>query len=75
MSMDEDDRLRFLFAQAFETSVPTDDCPSAEELLDAYPRQLDPERAAAVLDHIAVCAVCAEAWRIARQTPAPSDRR
>jgi hypothetical protein len=73
--MDEDDRLRFLFAKAFETSVPTDDCPSPEVLLDAYHRQLPAEQAADVLDHISTCALCAEAWRIARQTPPPMGRR
>ena len=73
--MDEDDRLRFLFAKAFENSTPTDACPSPEELLDAYHQQLPRDRADVVLDHIATCAVCAEAWRIARQTPPPTGRR
>lgn len=73
--MDEDDRLRFLFAKAFETAVPSDDCPSPETLLDAYHRVLPQEEMDAVVDHISVCAVCAEAWRIARQTPPPSPGR
>ncbi len=70
--MDEDDRLRSLFAKAFETSVPSDDCPRPEELPDACHRQLPTERAAVVHDHIAVRA---EAWRLARQTPPPTDHR
>lgn len=73
--MDEDDRLRFLFAKAFETAVPGDDCPSPEVLLDAYHRMLPQGEMDAVVDHIAVCPVCAEAWRIARQTPPPSPGR
>jgi len=73
--MDEDDRLRFLFAKAFETGVPTDDCPTAERLLEAYHRQLDQDEMNEVVDHIAICPVCAEAWRLARQTPPPSPAR
>jgi len=52
--MDDDDRLRFLFAKAFEQGVPTDDCPSAETLLEAYHRLLPRDEADAVLDHIAL---------------------
>lgn len=73
--MDADDRLRVLFAKAFETALPTEDCPSPEVLLDAYHRELPPDEAATVLDHLATCPVCAEAWRLAKQTPAPAGRR
>ena len=64
--MDDDDRLRFLFAKAFERGVPTDACPPAERLLDAERGVLAADELDAVLDHLATCAVCAEAWRLAR---------
>ena len=72
---DSDDSLRFLFAKAFENSLPTDDCPAPEVLFDAYTGVLPAGEREAVVDHLAVCPVCAEAWRLARQTPQPTDRK
>jgi hypothetical protein len=69
--MDEDDQLRILFAHAFVDALPTDDCPPPDTLLDAVGRALPPEARAAVIDHVAVCAVCAEAWRLARAIVGP----
>lgn len=65
--MDDDDRLRLAFARAFEAGLPTDDCPSPDVLLDAATGGSSAEARAAVIDHLAICPVCAEAWRIARQ--------
>ena len=64
--MDDDDRLRLLFAMTFEEGLPTDECPGPERLLDAFLRLLPVEERAAIIDHVAGCAVCAEAWRLAR---------
>lgn len=64
--MDDDDRLRLAFARAFEAGLPTDDCPRAEALFDAACGELPAEARGAVIDHLATCPVCAEAWRIAR---------
>ncbi|MEZ4239628.1 MAG: sigma-70 family RNA polymerase sigma factor [Myxococcota bacterium] len=61
----EDDRLRLLFASAFGRGRPADDCPAPDVLLDAVHAVDPPEARAAVIDHLAVCAVCAEAWRLA----------
>ena len=61
----EDDPLRFLFAKAFEYSVPGDDCPSSDALLDAYHAQGDAASRGVVADHLASCPVCAEVWRLA----------
>lgn len=66
-----DDRLRFLFAKSFERALPTDDCPPPERLLDAVQARLPTDALAAVLDHLAVCPVCAEAWRIAQLAEGP----
>jgi hypothetical protein len=65
MDHDVDDRLRYLFARAFEGALPTDECPAPERLLDAASGALDAEERAAVVDHMAICPVCAEAWRLA----------
>lgn len=62
--MDDDDRLRFLFASAFEHGGPADDCPPAEALLDALEFRLDADARTAVVDHLGACPVCAEAWRL-----------
>ncbi len=59
------DRLRFLFAKALESGIPTDRCPEPEVLLDAFEGTLKLEDFNDVLDHIAGCAVCGEAWRLA----------
>lgn len=67
--MDDDDRLRLAFARAFEAGLPTDDCPSPDALLDAASGEASAEARAAVIDHVALCPVCAEAWRIARLIP------
>lgn len=73
--MESDDELRYLFARAFERGVPSDECPSPEVLLDAFHHALPDELRLAVVDHLATCAVCAEAWRLARNTPAPAGPR
>lgn len=61
----KDDRLRYLFARAFEDALPTDACPSPEVVFDAATGALGREERVAVLDHTATCPVCADAWRIA----------
>lgn len=66
--MNEDDELRYLFARAFETATPSDECPAPEDLLDALQGSVPEEERLAVVDHLAVCAVCAEAWRLAKLT-------
>lgn len=73
--MTEDDDLRYLFAQAFTTGMPSDECPTPEILLDAFHQVLpDPQRLL-VIDHLAACAVCAEGWRLAKLTAAPPRSR
>lgn len=68
---DSDDTLRFLFAKAFENSLPTDDCPPPEALFDAVSGALGPENRDAIVDHLSTCPVCAEAWRLAARASAP----
>lgn len=61
----DDDELRVLFASAFARARPGDDCPTPDGLLDALVGQGTPSARGAVIDHVAQCPVCAEAWRLA----------
>ena len=72
-------KLREAFASAFDSHDPEDDelddCPDADVLYQAYHGQLPPDELATVTDHMAECPVCAEAYRLARATPAPASDR
>ena len=74
MPLDPDDQLRFLFASAFVTSSPTDECPEPEDLHAVAIGEPSPDRDA-IVDHVATCPVCGEAWRLARNAvdDAPID--
>ena len=59
------DRLRRAFAEdAAESGT---DCPPSARIWEAVNGELDPDDAALVVDHVASCGACAEAWRIARE--------
>lgn len=62
--MDPDDRLRYLFASAFSEGLPSDDCPTPDRLYDAWSRTAPPEERVTIVEHLASCPVCAEAWRL-----------
>ena len=68
---DTDADLRALFAGAFVDATPTDACPPAERLFDAFHRHLSTAQIETILDHVAGCAVCADAWRLASRTQSP----
>lgn len=72
---DPDADLRSLFAAAFVTGQPTDACPEPEVLFDAFHKLLPPEQTLGVIDHVATCPVCADAWRLASRTDVPSPER
>ena len=63
--MADDDRLRFLFAKAFERSLPSADCPPAGQILAVVLGEEDHTVRMATVDHVARCSFCAEAWRVA----------
>jgi predicted TIM-barrel fold metal-dependent hydrolase len=73
--MNDDDDLRQAFRGAFQRALPTDACPSPEKLYEAYHRLLPFEETEAVLDHIAECPMCADAWRLAGRTDVPAPER
>lgn len=58
------DRMRQAFAD--DTTAATD-CPPAVRIWEAVNSRLEPVDAAAVVDHVASCGACAEAWRMARE--------
>lgn len=72
---DPADDLRELFASAFVGGMPGDDCPEPEVLFDAFHKQLPVEQTLLVVDHVAQCPVCADAWRLASRTDVPTPRR
>ncbi|MCB9669285.1 MAG: hypothetical protein H6736_01415 [Alphaproteobacteria bacterium] len=73
--MDDDDELRAAFRGAFGAGLPTDACPPPEQIFEAYHRLLPREEVDAVIDHIASCPVCADAWRLAGRTAPPAPER
>lgn len=56
--------LRRGFAQP-GGALHSDDCPTPETLWDAVRGALPPDEIRAVVEHLAVCAACAEEWRLA----------
>lgn len=62
--MTDDASLREAWA-TLGHSPPATPCPDAAELFDAANGGLSAMERAAVIDHIAVCGPCSEAWRIA----------
>ncbi|MCB9673504.1 MAG: hypothetical protein H6737_00215 [Alphaproteobacteria bacterium] len=72
-------KLREAFASAFDTLDPEDDvlemCPDADVLYNARHGMLTARELAEVTDHMARCPVCAEAYRLAMNTPSPADER
>src|SRR5690348_10154673 len=55
---------RQAWAALAERATPTDACPPAERLWDAAHGELAPDEVATLVDHVAQCALCAEAWEI-----------
>lgn len=61
------DRLRAAFAEPDETDEPRrpDRCPSHAEIWAGVHGELPPGRLRDVVEHLASCSPCAEAWRVA----------
>ena len=67
--------LRSHFAQAFRGAQSTDACPTPERLYEAFHRLIPMEERLDIIDHIASCPMCADAWRLAGRTDAPAPPR
>src|SRR4029453_10866623 len=76
---DEPVRLAALFRSLGADAGVREDCPPAERIWAAISRELSAGERAAIVDHLAVCPTCAEAWRLAmalgqEQVSAPAPR-
>ncbi|HVR09686.1 MAG TPA: zf-HC2 domain-containing protein [Thermoanaerobaculia bacterium] len=58
------ERLREAFAQPEEPAHP-ERCPSVSEIWEGAHGRLPPDRLRDVVEHLASCSACAEAWRLA----------
>jgi len=58
------DRLRAAFAQPDDAPHP-DHCPALAEIWDGVHGKLLPDRLREMVEHMATCSPCAEAWRLA----------
>jgi hypothetical protein len=59
------ERLRAALRALGEEALPREDCPTPERLWGAVRAELPAEQRREVVDHIAGCLACAEAWRLA----------
>lgn len=62
--MTDEDQIRIAFARAFERARPDDRCPTPDTLFAAFQLELEPAGRRQIVDHLAECPMCAEAWRI-----------
>jgi Putative zinc-finger len=69
------DRLRAAFAEPDEAGEPRrpDHCPSPAEIWAGVHGELSPGRLRDVVEHLASCSSCAEAWRVALILERPAD--
>ena len=73
-TVDRDAELRAAFASLSDDAVVADACPSTEHIWDGANGQLPPHETAVLVDHLATCGACAEAWRLARELSPPDAR-
>jgi hypothetical protein len=59
------ERLRAALRAASEGSRPRDDCPPPERLWGTLQKELPAEARREVIEHLALCPACSEAWRMA----------
>jgi hypothetical protein len=65
MKNDDDDEISRLRAAFTAPAPPTGSCPEPDRIWEAVRGELPPEEVREIVDHVAVCASCAEDWRIA----------
>ena len=58
-------RLREAFASTSPDDAPTQACPSPSILWEAARGELEARKVREILDHVAVCTTCTDAWRLA----------
>ena len=67
MKDDEISRLRAAFAAPVPPTAASGSCPEPDRIWQAVRGELPPEEIREIVDHVAVCASCAEDWRIAME--------
>ncbi len=60
-------RLKAAWQVPAERDSPSTACPRSERIWEAVAGELGPAETAEMVEHIAVCAACGEAWRLARE--------
>ena len=60
-------RLRQAFNSTSPSDAPRADCPPAEWIWESVRGESSPATLRRTLEHVAVCPVCTEAWRLAKQ--------
>ena len=66
---EEHERLSRAFAARRQSRAPND-CPDPEQLFEAASGNLARDQRMTLLDHVAQCAECTEAWRLAKELDA-----
>lgn len=75
MKDDEISRLRAAFTAPVPAAWTPGACPEPDRIWEAVRGQLAPEEVRGIVDHVAVCASCAEDWRIAMAFEKESETR
>jgi hypothetical protein len=65
MMMKDDEEISRLRAAFTAPAPPAGSCPEPDRIWEAVRGELPPEEVREIVDHVAVCASCAEDWRIA----------
>lgn len=60
-------RLQRAWRELAERAPPGEDCPPAERIWEAARGALAPDATRELVEHVATCPACAEAWRLARE--------
>src|SRR5689334_24928550 len=67
MKDDELSRLRTAFTAPVPAAWSPESCPEPDRIWEAVRGELPPDEIREIVDHVAVCASCAEDWRIAAE--------
>jgi hypothetical protein len=73
MMMMKDNKISRLRAAFTAPGPPTGSCPEPDRIWEAVRGELPPEEVREIVDHVAVCASCAEDWRIAMEFEKESE--
>ena len=74
MSESRDEWLASALGSGGDDPPPRADCPDADRIWRAVHLELPLDERLAVIDHVAECPACAEAWRAAREMTPPAVR-